>query len=155
MTGRGTSDFREEVATAMADAGIVACSGSAGRSEGLAEKVGWERVRELFGRMRRMADHGVPVMIGTDAGLGPFDDFAGAVARWGEWGFDPSTMVETVTTGAARHLGLGGVTGRLAPGLEADVLVVRGDPTADLAALTGIELVVARGAFLRGADPRG
>lgn len=145
MSGPGRSDFRAEVADAMAVTGTVACTGSSGRSERFAEKVGWERVRELFGRMRRMADHGVEIMVGTDAGLNPFDEFGLTVARWSAWGFDPTTMIEMVTTGAARHLGLADVTGRLAPGLAADILLVRGDPTADLAALADIERVLVRG----------
>jgi imidazolonepropionase-like amidohydrolase len=146
MTGRGTSDFREDVAEAMAARGVVACTGSSGRWQFLFERVGPERARELFGRMRRMADHGVTVLIGTDAGLTPFDRFGQAVANWGDWGFDPATMIEMVTTRAAEVLGLGAVTGRIAPGLVADLLLVRGDPTADLAALSAIELVVAAGA---------
>ena len=145
MTGFGHSEFRIDVVDAMAGSGTVACSGSAARSAALIEKVGLDRVSELFNRMRRMADHGVPIMIGTDAGLGPFNDFPGAVVRWAQWGFDAPTMIETVTSAAAELLGLGHVTGRLAPGLAADILLVDGDPTADLTALDDIELVLARG----------
>lgn len=145
MTGFGRSDFRTDVVDAMAATSTVACSGSAARSAALIEKVGLARVRELFGRMQRMADHGVPILIGTDAGLGPFDDFPGAVARWAQWGFDAPTMIETVTSTAAELLGLGHLTGRLAPGLAADILLVHGDPTADLTALNNIDLVLARG----------
>ncbi len=57
------------------------------------------------------------------------------------------------TSGAADALGIADVTGRLRPGLAADVLVVDGDPLADLDALTRIELVVARGR-LHGPPPR-
>lgn len=88
----------------------------------------------------------LPGLIGTDAGLTPFDRFGHAVANWGDWGFDPATMIEMVTTRAAEVLGLDAVTGRIAPGLAADLLLVRGDPTTDLAALSAIDLVVAAGA---------
>jgi imidazolonepropionase-like amidohydrolase len=42
-------------------------------------------------------------------------------------------------------VGLGSVTGRLAPGLSADVLVVGGDPLAKLDALKDVRHVIARG----------
>ena len=42
-----------------------------------------------------------------------------------------------------------GVTGRLEPGPAADLVVVHGDPLADLDALTRIELVMARGRLHR------
>ncbi|WP_371272877.1 amidohydrolase family protein [Streptomyces albidoflavus] len=47
------------------------------------------------------------------------------------------------TSGAAEALGLGSVTGRVAPGYRADLLVVDGDPLADLRALGGARAVVA------------
>jgi imidazolonepropionase-like amidohydrolase len=42
-------------------------------------------------------------------------------------------------------LGLGEVTGRLAPGYSADLLVVAGDPLKNLGALGDVELVLAAG----------
>lgn len=145
MTGPGSSDFRDEVVDTMAARGVIACSGSAGRWQRLAEVVGPERTAELFGRLRRMADRGVRVLIGTDAGLNRFDEFGLAAANWGHWGFDPETMIEMITTRAADVLGLGAVTGRIAAGLAADLLLVRGDPSSDLGALTEVELVLAAG----------
>jgi imidazolonepropionase-like amidohydrolase len=41
--------------------------------------------------------------------------------------------------------GLGGTKGRLAPGFDADIVAVDGDPLADLAALRRIRAVFARG----------
>ncbi|WP_314244454.1 hypothetical protein [Streptomyces sp. DSM 40907] len=42
-------------------------------------------------------------------------------------------------------LGLGAVTGRLAPGLRADLIAVDGDPLDDVAVLAAPRLVVAGG----------
>jgi imidazolonepropionase-like amidohydrolase len=149
MTGQGTSDFRDDVVAAMAARGVVACSGSAGRWQFLRDRVGPERARELFGRLRRMTDRGVSVIIGTDAGLNRFDEFGQAAANWADWGFDPATMIEMITTRAAEVLGVGAVTGRIAPGLAADLLLVRGDPSTDLSALSAVDLVVAGGRLHR------
>ena len=45
-------------------------------------------------------------------------------------------MLRSATTTAARLLGLEGEIGSLAPGAHADLLVVDGDPLADLTVLT-------------------
>jgi hypothetical protein len=49
------------------------------------------------------------------------------------------------TTEAAAAIGLGEVTGRLAPVYVSDLLVVHGDPVADITALSSLRRVVARG----------
>jgi imidazolonepropionase-like amidohydrolase len=63
-----------------------------------------------------------------------------------EWlGFPPARILEIATVDSARALGLGGVTGRLAPGYSADLLVVDGDPLTNLSALGKVRRVLARG----------
>jgi imidazolonepropionase-like amidohydrolase len=53
--------------------------------------------------------------------------------------------LRSATSESARALGMEDVTGALRPGLEADVLVVDGDPLSDLAVLQKPLLVLARG----------
>ena len=60
-------------------------------------------------------------------------------------GFKPAEVITMATTEAAAALGVGGSTGRLAPGYQADLIVVDGDPLADLAALGALRRVIARG----------
>jgi imidazolonepropionase-like amidohydrolase len=145
MAGQGVSDFRPEVADAMAEAGVVACPASSGNWRPLAERVGRERVTELFGRLRKLADHGVGIILGNDAGLTPFDDFGSVLRNWSDWGFTVEEVVDMATGRAADVLGLGDVTGRLRPGLAADLLLVEGDPFTDADALLRVDRVVARG----------
>lgn len=150
MAGPGASEFRTDVAGRMAAAGIVASAGSTGNGRMLAGRVPDERINELFGRMRRMADLGVRVILGSDAGLTPFTGYGTVLRNWSDWGFTPAEIIEMSTTGAATALGLDGVTGRLAPGLSADLIVVDGDPLTDLTALTRIATVIAAGRLHRG-----
>ena len=50
---------------------------------------------------------------------------------------------------AAEALGLGGETGRIAPGLAADLLVVAGNPAERIQALGDVRMVLARGRVAR------
>jgi imidazolonepropionase-like amidohydrolase len=145
MSGAGESDFRPEVADAMASAGVVACPASSGNWRPLAERIGRERVTALFGRLRTLADHGVTIILGNDAGLNPFDDFGAVLRNWSDWGFSVEEVVDMATGTAADVLGVGDVTGRLRAGLAADLLLVDGDPFTDADALLRVDTVVARG----------
>lgn len=60
-------------------------------------------------------------------------------------GMAPAEALRAATSGAARACGLGDRKGRIAAGYDADLLVIDGDPRADLAALHRIRSVYVRG----------
>jgi imidazolonepropionase-like amidohydrolase len=60
-------------------------------------------------------------------------------------GFTPMEAIQAATVEPARALGLAGESGTIALGKRADVLVVDGDPLADIANLRRVWLVVANG----------
>jgi imidazolonepropionase-like amidohydrolase len=147
MTGPGQTDLRPDVARRMAAADISACSTSSRNWRMMAERMGEERAAIVYGRLPWLEEHGVRLIAGTDAGLrgSVFDDPVGALELY-EWlGFSRRRILEISTEDSAAGLGLAGVTGRLEPGLAADVLVVDGDPLADLDALRHPLLVMAEG----------
>lgn len=94
-----------------------------------------ERVRKSFQAMMRM---GIPFMASTDAGIpGVYHHHLPqalavfcAIAE-----LSPEQTLRTATSAAARGLGLESITGRLQPGLAADILLVDGNPLTDLSAL--------------------
>ncbi|GAA4532557.1 amidohydrolase family protein [Amycolatopsis samaneae] len=100
----------------------------------------------LVDSILRMREAGVLFIAGTDAGVpgARFDDYAGMLEFFAELGFGNAEILDMATVNAAEALGLGD-TGRLAAGLRADVLVVRGDPLAELAALREVSLVLTAG----------
>ncbi|MGA9311488.1 MAG: amidohydrolase family protein, partial [Pseudonocardiaceae bacterium] len=106
-----------------------------------------ERAETMFNRLRWMRDQGIRLIIGTDAGLpgSAFNDFVSALELYEYVGFNRSQILEMATTGAASALGLSGRTGRLAIGYDADLIVVDGDPVAELNALRKLQMTVARG----------
>ncbi|MBE1498753.1 imidazolonepropionase-like amidohydrolase [Amycolatopsis lexingtonensis] len=147
LTGPRTFDRRDSVAAQMALAGISACSTSSRNWRVIVEKLGETAAEAMYGRLPWLEEHGVRLLAGTDAGLpgSVFDDPVGALELY-EWlGFSRRRILEIATCDSADGLGLSAVTGRLEAGLEADVLVVEGDPLASLSALRNPLLVLARG----------
>lgn len=106
-----------------------------------------DRLPTIHANLARLRAAGGRVVVGTDAGVAavkhhgvlPF-----AACQLAEMGATPLEVLETLTRGAARACHLADV-GHLSPGAAADVLVVRGDPLADLARLRDVELVVRAG----------
>jgi imidazolonepropionase-like amidohydrolase len=91
---------------------------------------------------------GVPLVASTDAGIPRVEHhrLAEALAVMAALGgMSPVEALRAATSESARALGLEAETGALRPGLAADVLVVEGDPLADLGALLAPRLVIARG----------
>lgn len=148
MTGPGGRiDLRDAVAQRMAQRGIAVCATTSPSWRKMAERMGDELAERMFGRLTWLAGHGVTLIAGSDAGLpgSVFDDPAGSFELY-EWlGFSRTRILEIATVDSARALGLGDVTGRLAPGYAADLLVVDGDPLTDLSALAKVRRVMAGG----------
>ena len=97
--------------------------------------------------VKALHDLGVRIIAGTDAGIDntPHHQYAGGLEYLVSLGFTPAQVLTMATTEAAAALGVDAVTGRLVPGYEADLIVVDGDPLADIAAVRQLRRVVARG----------
>ncbi len=81
---------------------------------------------------------GVRVVNGVDSGIAPTKAHGNAwraVADLSRAGYPHAEALATATSVAATACGLGGVTGRLAAGYAADLLVVDGDLRSDQEAL--------------------
>jgi imidazolonepropionase-like amidohydrolase len=94
---------------------------------------------------------GVPMAIGTDGGswLNRHADVATEVRLRVETGASPLAALTMATRDSARCLGLDREVGTLEVGKRADVLVVDGDPLADLAALERVHAVYTAGRRVR------
>ena len=101
--------------------------------------------------LRRAVAAGVPVALGTDAGVGPHGANAHEFTLMVEWGgMTPMQAIQAGTRNAARLLGIDGRLGTLAPGKVADVVAVRGDPSRDVRLLeTGVVFVMKDGVVHR------
>ncbi|MBK79451.1 MAG: amidohydrolase [Gammaproteobacteria bacterium] len=107
------------------------------------------RIRSAFQAMMAL---GIPFVASTDAGIPGVrhDELAQALEVFRAiLETTPETVLRTATSAAAQGIGLESVTGRLAPGMAADLLLVDGDPLQDLAALTRPVAVWAAGRLRR------
>jgi len=106
------------------------------------------RLPRIIANTRAMYEAGAYLIIGTDAGIGlpkPHDVLRHALAQTSMIGLDAATALRLATSTAAEACGLGRRKGRLAPGFDADIVAVEGNPLADLAALQRVRAVFARG----------
>ncbi|MGE9696637.1 amidohydrolase family protein [Streptomyces sp. NRRL F-5630] len=127
--------------------GIAVCPAVSPHWRMLPRFFGEERAHAMFGLVRRMADAGVRLIAGTDAGVqrAGFDGLVPALGFYAHLGLPNATVIDMATSRAAAALGLAGITGKVAPGHRADLLLVHGDPLADLSALSGVHAVFASG----------
>ena len=90
---------------------------------------------------------GVPIAAGTDAGTpcNPHGSLVPELALMVKGGMTPGAAVHAATAVAARVLGLEHETGRIAPGLAADLLAVDGNPAERVEALDEVRFVMAQG----------
>lgn len=98
--------------------------------------------------LRRAHAHGIRLVTGVDAGAAPpkpHGIVALALAALTQGGFGVVDAVASATAVAARSCGLAEVTGRLEPGLAADILLVDGDLERDITALQRPVEVLIRG----------
>lgn len=111
------------------------------------ERIGLTRESRLaaVGRMHRA---GVRLVSGGDDGIDagkPHGSLPGAIADLVAGGVSPGDALASATSLAANACGLGGCKGRLRNGYDADLLIVAGDPLADIRALREVSAVMLRG----------
>jgi imidazolonepropionase-like amidohydrolase len=107
--------------------------------------------RRMSSCLRLQRDHGVRFIASTDAGIPGVrhaDFVEGLIAFERFADLRPVDVLRAATSESATALGIEDVTGRVAPGLSADLLVLEADPLMDLSALRDPEVVVFRGEWL-------
>ncbi|MEU9856133.1 amidohydrolase family protein [Streptomyces sp. NPDC047974] len=151
MAGDGF-DFQEEVVARIVEKGIAVCPAVSPHWQMLPRFFGEEKAHAMFDLVRRMAEAGVKLIAGTDAGVqrASFDGLVPALSFYAHLGLQNGRILDMATSIAAEALGLGRTTGRIAAGYKADLVVVDGDPLADLNDLSAIRTVICAGRPLEG-----
>jgi imidazolonepropionase-like amidohydrolase len=145
-------DGSAETFALMAKRGVAWCPTLAA-TEAMARYSGWrkgldtipdavKRKRATFAAARRS---GVRIASGSDVGVFAHGDNAIELELMVEYGMSPIDALKSATSIDAAVLGLEDQIGRIAPGLQADLIAVEGDPTKDITALRRIKLVMKAG----------
>ncbi|WP_214326388.1 amidohydrolase family protein [Nonomuraea sediminis] len=97
-----------------------------------------KRMPLLMETLRQLYRGGVKFVIGSDAGIAPVKPHG--LLPFGakmlvDLGFEPVDVLRSITSRAAQACRVGDAKGRLAPGFDADLVAVQGDPLADVTAL--------------------
>ncbi|MFN6979550.1 MAG: amidohydrolase family protein, partial [Gemmobacter sp.] len=120
---------------AITDTVIRNGAASGARADGI-EKMKPARERKVA-NVRRAWEAGVRIAMGTDSSgnLCPFGQHTRELELYVEMGMAPWQALETATIHAAAALGREDVTGLIAPGHTADVVLVAGNPLEDVGVL--------------------
>ena len=135
---------------------LTSLSGDAGKrfaeGDALGEFVAalLENERFWFGNARTLREAGVTMLVGTDSplpGIFPGSSMHEEMRLLVEAGIPPGEVLLGATARAADVLALD--VGRLEEGRPAELLLVRGDPVADITAAAAVEMVLLRGQVVR------
>ena len=114
---------------------------AAGRPLDATDVASRDELRRLYDdkldAVRRLHAAGVRLIAGSDSAWGRSPAGRGwlEIDALTDAGLSTAEAIAAGTTGSAAAIGVGDVAGRLEPGRPADLLVVAGDPLADLAVL--------------------
>jgi len=109
------------------------------------------RGRHMLPRVQEMArmahEMGVKIVTGTDTGYGPESTttLAHELMELVDIGMTPLEALQAATTTAADLLGVSDHTGRIAPGLDADLIVLERNPLDDIGVVQDVLMVVSDG----------
>jgi len=158
LTDKGPQQSEADLAR-LAESGIAVCPtlGFMGvptpppNAAAMLAKLG-QTFEHILQRRKRLVGQqhaaGVRLVAGTDGGISaakPHGLLPLSVASLVEGGISPDAALVSATSAAASACGLGNRKGRLQAGYDADLLVVEGDPVADVGALARPTAVFAGG----------
>lgn len=140
----------------MAELGVAFCPTLAA-GDAISQYGGWRkgadpepaRLRNKRASFRLALDAGVEMCFGGDVGVYPHGDNVRELEMMVDYGMSAGEVLHAATGGNAGILGLDD-RGRVAPGLLADLIAVRGDPSTEVSALRAIEMVMKGGEVIVG-----
>lgn len=115
-----------------------------------------QRVLSLNHELVRRASkiRGLKIVFGTDAVAGAHGRNAEEfIDRVRDGGVDPMTAMVSANALAAEAMGLGDQIGSIAPGLQADIIALAGDPLKDITAVRHVAFVMKAGVVYKSPAP--
>ena len=143
-----------ELFAAMKAKGIALCPTLAA-GDAIAQYGGWrkgidpepQRIREKRENFRQALASGVTICMGGDVGVYAHGDNAREMEAMADYGMKPLDVLRSATSVNADVFGISNRVGRIRPGLLADILVVDGDPSANISQVRKVRWVMKDGAL--------
>jgi imidazolonepropionase-like amidohydrolase len=150
-------DLDPELADLMKEKGVAFCP-TLGAVEAIASYNGWkkgadaepERVTTKKASMKLAMQQGLDIVFGGDVGVFAHGNNVYELELMNEYGMEPLACLQSATSGNARIFGIGDKVGSIQPGMQADLLVVEGDPTREISDLRNVRLVIQAGKIVVG-----
>jgi imidazolonepropionase-like amidohydrolase len=145
-----------ELFAAMKAKGIALCPTLAA-GDAIAQYGGWRkgidpeplRIREKRENFRQAMASGVTICMGGDVGVYTHGDNAREMEAMVDYGMKPLDVLKSATSVNADVFKISNSVGRIRPGLLADILVVDGDPGANISQIRKIRFVMKEGVIYR------
>jgi imidazolonepropionase-like amidohydrolase len=102
-------------------------------------------VAKMVTELRAYSQAGGEILFGTDIGYTDHYDTAMEFALMAQAGMNFPQILASLTTNPARRFGDSRRTGRIAVGMDADMVVLQADPSKDVAALSKVQLTMLGG----------
>jgi imidazolonepropionase-like amidohydrolase len=138
MNAEGKCEPVEEVLVRIADSDVVVSATLGHLPDAVPPPFIAANLEIIFGALRHARELGATIVAGTDAGVGmgkPHDILPTALAEFVDNGMTPVDGLRALTSVAAKACRVSDRKGRLAPGFDADLLAVQGNPVTDVGAL--------------------
>ncbi len=141
----------------MKEKGVALCPTLAA-GHAIAQNKGWkpgtlpepDRIVEKRKSFAAALAANVTICMGGDVGVFPHGDNAREMELMVEYGMKPIDVLRSATAVNADVFGIGKEVGRIRAGLDADIVVVEGNPAINISLIRKVKLVMQRGAIVRG-----
>ncbi|KAE9401355.1 hypothetical protein BT96DRAFT_880512 [Gymnopus androsaceus JB14] len=107
----------------------------------------WDAREHVLQNLSRLREYGVRMVVGTDNGIGlcPFERYADGLFVLLEAGYTLREIIASATDRASQVCGLSSVTGKLLPGMCADIVAFAGNPLESVEAFLNPRFVMVMG----------
>jgi len=96
-------------------------------------------------QLRAYSEAGGQIVFGTDLGFITDYDPTEEYLLMARAGMSFRQILASLTTNPAERFGISNRTGRIAPNMEADIVIIAGDPEVDIKALSNVKYTLRKG----------